>query len=291
MKPALFWLVILVACCLLPAPFLQARTLAVGNAVTSAGARVALAITVDDPADIGAAVFTVVYDSRYLQLTGVSSNFFATFANQWHALQSRAASQVTVDGTTYIQPLLQDTAAGHTRIAAVRVTPDPAADNTLFTLEFTTQAATPPGTYPVAILPTSLSTVQAGYPATGSSVPLLISKGPGYTPLAATIQNGQIEVGNSGGSGDSDGDGIADSWEMAYFGTLSACSHTSDHDQDGYSDFQEYRNVVDALSDPEGQPFNPLKANAPGGRGYHDPNRPPCILPPLAPLLLNGPRL
>jgi len=39
---------------------------------------------------------------------------------------------------------------------------------------------------------------------------------------------------------DSDGDGIADPWEMLEFGSLSAADATSDQDGDGASDLAEY---------------------------------------------------
>jgi len=39
---------------------------------------------------------------------------------------------------------------------------------------------------------------------------------------------------------DSDGDGIYDDWEMAYFDNLTAANSTSDYDEDGESDYQEF---------------------------------------------------
>lgn len=53
-------------------------------------------------------------------------------------------------------------------------------------------------------------------------------------------------------SGDSDGDGLPDAWEMAYFGTL-AYGANDDPDRDGYSNLQEYlagSNPMDANSIP-----------------------------------------
>lgn len=50
---------------------------------------------------------------------------------------------------------------------------------------------------------------------------------------------------------DGDGDGIADAWEYARFGNLTAANATSDADNDGQSDAREYRsgtNPLDAAS-------------------------------------------
>jgi len=47
-------------------------------------------------------------------------------------------------------------------------------------------------------------------------------------------------------SADSDGDGLPDSWEMAYFGTLAASPH-GDPDGDGRSNLDEYRNGTNPL--------------------------------------------
>jgi hypothetical protein len=55
---------------------------------------------------------------------------------------------------------------------------------------------------------------------------------------------------HSGGGADSDGDGMPDSWEMAYFGTL-ARNGTGDFDNDGQTDLEEYlagTNPADANS-------------------------------------------
>ena len=69
---------------------------------------------------------------------------------------------------------------------------------------------------------------------------------------------------------DSDHDGIDDSWELLFFGNLQTADSSSDYDQDGYSDLQEYLNNCNRYIDPEGASFDPTAANAPGGEGYVD---------------------
>jgi len=47
---------------------------------------------------------------------------------------------------------------------------------------------------------------------------------------------------------DTDGDGIADYWEILYFGNLTTCNATSDWDGDGVSDYAEYVAGTDPTS-------------------------------------------
>jgi len=50
------------------------------------------------------------------------------------------------------------------------------------------------------------------------------------------------------GAGDSDGDGLADDWEVTYFSNLSR-DGSADFDDDGLSDFAEYRAGTDPIND------------------------------------------
>ncbi len=56
---------------------------------------------------------------------------------------------------------------------------------------------------------------------------------------------------------DCDNDGMGDSWEETYFGSIGVKDGTDDSDQDGYSDLQEFLNNTD-----------PNEQNDPGGQGY-----------------------
>jgi hypothetical protein len=52
---------------------------------------------------------------------------------------------------------------------------------------------------------------------------------------SAVVQTGSIARGT-----DTDGDGIADGWELSEFGNLTTANATSDYDKDGMTDRQEY---------------------------------------------------
>ncbi len=67
---------------------------------------------------------------------------------------------------------------------------------------------------------------------------------------------------------DTDQDGIADDWEMAYFNNLTSASALTDTDGDKYSDLWEYLNGKNGILDSSGNPFDPLVSNRPGGSGY-----------------------
>ncbi|WPD21726.1 MAG: right-handed parallel beta-helix repeat-containing protein [Candidatus Electrothrix scaldis] len=67
---------------------------------------------------------------------------------------------------------------------------------------------------------------------------------------------------------DTDADGIDDHWEQLFFGNLSTASSTSDYDQDGYSDLQEYQNNLHHAVDPDGTAFDLSAVNTPDGEGY-----------------------
>ena len=66
---------------------------------------------------------------------------------------------------------------------------------------------------------------------------------------------------------DTDSDGIDDSWEQTNFGDLTTATATSDYDEDGYLDLQEYQNNKAIVSDPDGVAFDPKRANAPNDTG------------------------
>ncbi len=67
---------------------------------------------------------------------------------------------------------------------------------------------------------------------------------------------------------DTDQDGIADEWEMTFWGDLTTASGTTDFDGDGYSDLWEYLNWKQTVFDTTGVVFSPILTNAPGSLGY-----------------------
>ncbi len=75
-----------------------------------------------------------------------------------------------------------------------------------------------------------------------------------------------------------------DDWEMDYFGNLQTADKTTDWDDDGYSDLQEYLNRD--ILDKNGNSYDPKVENAPDGPGYNSANR--GFLPAIFLLLLHG---
>ncbi|MCI5193365.1 MAG: hypothetical protein D3915_09600 [Candidatus Electrothrix sp. AU1_5] len=65
---------------------------------------------------------------------------------------------------------------------------------------------------------------------------------------------------------DTDSDGMADTWEIEYFGDIQTANATTDQDKDGYSDLQEYLNRD--ILDNQGNSYDPKVKNASGGPGY-----------------------
>ncbi len=86
---------------------------------------------------------------------------------------------------------------------------------------------------------------------------------------------------------DSDSDFINDNWEINFFAGLTTASRSSDFDGDGYTDLQEYLNGLRAETDPQGNVYDPLVFNAPGGTGYNS-GAPSNILLLVLPAILNG---
>ena len=89
----------------------------------------------------------------------------------------------------------------------------------------------------VSYLPTAPWNTNAN--GTGQSLQRITSSNYGNDPVNWTAASPTAGANTGGGVVDSDGDGMADSWEMAYFGTL-ARDGTGDFDGDGVSDLDEY---------------------------------------------------
>ncbi len=87
---------------------------------------------------------------------------------------------------------------------------------------------------------------------------------------------------------DSDHDGIADSWEMSFFDSLSVCDGQTDFDKDKYTDLQEYLNWKANIVDPLGEHFDPLQQNAPDGYGYEGILPQSGILHLVLPVIIHG---
>lgn len=248
-----------------------------------AGTSIDVTIAIDDSLAVAGSAFTLVYDTDVFLLTGISSTVFNTFTSQWQSLDSPPdpppPADVTVSGQLYTQPLIGNTAADGTMIAAARVNSGVNA-STLFTLTFTIDNDAPLGSYPITIQPTILNNSAAGYPADGMAVPVLVGAIAGqtdptlaYPVIPVSLVSGNIVLIIL----DNDTDGIDDNWEIKYFGSINDANATSDSDHDGYSDKQEYLNQTNEIVDSNGDIFNPNAKNAPNGVGYVGKNFMPAI--------------
>ncbi len=74
--------------------------------------------------------------------------------------------------------------------------------------------------------------------ATGNLSGSIYSANCGWLSLSNTVA--LVQTASLAPGADSDGDGIADAWELTYTNTLSAFTGTSDTDHDGMTDLQEY---------------------------------------------------
>ncbi|MCI5118956.1 MAG: hypothetical protein D3913_13615 [Candidatus Electrothrix sp. LOE1_4_5] len=81
---SLCWLA-LCFCLILPSTS-SAVSLQVENAIAHPGDSITVRLTVDQPAEIAAAVLALTYNSDYFLLSSVDSPFFGTFAEQWQVL-------------------------------------------------------------------------------------------------------------------------------------------------------------------------------------------------------------
>ena len=105
-----------------------------------------------------------------------------------------------------------------------------------------------------------------------------------FITSASTIWVDNIQLTELNSIGDADGDGLEDSWEYTYFGSIAvADSSSSDYDGDGYSDLGEYISGSDPI-DPnnffkiESVTFNEGEVTLIFNYQYVDPNRSYSIL-------------
>ncbi len=76
------------------------------------------------------------------------------------------------------------------------------------------------------------------------------SSADGASSLAHTVGNGLLSVRMPGATGDSNGNGIPDDWEILFFGMITNVTDQTDFDRDGLSDFREYLSGTDP-TDPD----------------------------------------
>jgi hypothetical protein len=98
----------------------------------------------------------------------------------------------------------------------------------------------------------------------GASIGLLVGSNPDKQPTdhdvyPVIIERGEVSLVKSFESGDSDKDNLADAWELVHFGSIDVSDGSTDYDNDGYLDSQEYANSSD-----------PKEKNDAGGSGYNE---------------------
>lgn len=254
-----------------------------GSVTASAGESVELNVVIDDASTVAGASFTVTYDTANLSLNSVGSSFFGTFVDQ-EIPTPADQGYVNFDGTDYYSPLVENGTSAGSMLAAARVDNGTGTNVVLFQLSFTVIGSA--GTYPVSITQSVINNTDAGYSASGETIPFLIGIGSegDYPSHGVTEINPALVVVIA----DVDGDDIDDAWETANAPSdaadpLDVFSKNGDYDNDGYSDYQEYLN--EGLYDPEGNLFDPVTKNAPDGEGYVTPNNYVNILPVILQLL------
>jgi len=67
---------------------------------------------------------------------------------------------------------------------------------------------------------------------------------------------------------DTYGDAISDEYRVSIFGNIAAMYQTSEWDKRGYTDFQEYLNILNGETELDGAEYASIAVGAPGGTGY-----------------------
>ena len=259
-------MVLLLAGCVVASPSLAAdKALSVVSTATGAstatvyrGQTIDVDIRVNDAALVAGASFTVSFDAANLALTGVSSTFFYSFANQ-----GLSPSVVTVHEIAYYSPVVANPVTAGAMLAAARANNGTGAQVALFTLSFLIKGSS--GSYPISIDQSRIANTSAGYDAAGEWIPFLVGVDAGSFP-AHTVTVAPLTVTIT--SADTDGDGLPDDWEELHFGNTTTANDKSDYDGDGYTDLQEYVHQANNATDPAGGAYDPKLTNAPGGIGY-----------------------
>ena len=132
------------------------------GAPAAPGASTTVDIILDNTVNTAGAAFTVTYDTNNLTLTGVTSDFFDVI------------DATQVDGITYDQALVFNVIEGTgAMIAGARMTEGDGPAQTIATLYFEVGGSAS-GQYSIGIQQSVINNTDAGYPAGGEPIPMLV---------------------------------------------------------------------------------------------------------------------
>lgn len=236
-----------------------AVTLTVGDGIGHPQETLKIGVTIDNPAGVAGAAFTIIYEADKITLTAIESGFFDTFANQWTQFTPPVTPPDTVSfgdpPTICLQPLWHKRVGTGMRVAAVRMAAATAYDShLLFTLSFIRNGASLDTTYPVSIIATNIDISGAGYDSGGEDVPLLVGSDPSQEVTSSTafpiiLAPSDVPGSIVGGgvtfhiadSADYDNDGMSDTFENEYgLDPYNPDDADDDADSDGFTNLEEF---------------------------------------------------
>ncbi|ETR73697.1 MAG: hypothetical protein OMM_00764 [Candidatus Magnetoglobus multicellularis str. Araruama] len=195
--------------------------------------------------------FTLEF-SNGVTIVDVTSKFFDTFTAQFNAVPNGPEPGSYTVPAGYPEPIVTNNdGVSKTMVAAARCTPTAqSSDNELMLIKV---KVTEPGT--VTLKPTVLNNPDAGYNV-DTKIDVLVgsdsNKEPtenGAYPVLIGSSMGDVvtNVGPYVGENDIDEDGLIDSWEIEYFGSIKKTDGGSDYDQDGITNKEEYQSGSNPL--------------------------------------------
>ena len=231
-------------CCMAGIVLLSTTTVAAvdltvnSNTVSVPGEMVSISISMDNSTQIAAGVFTILYNTDFLQIQSVANPFFDSFE-----------TGAEIPGTGIMVSGAKPQAG--------------ASSGTLLILHFLVKSAAT-GDITIALSASTISNPAAGY-LTPAAIPVLLGSDPArditdpaaYPVLTASLISGVLSIdrdddgltdteegayGTDINNPDSDGDGLPDGYEAGYYPDLDPMfdDALTDADGDGFSNLREY---------------------------------------------------
>ncbi len=196
-------------------------------------------LTVEDVVDFYGVGFTLVYDSQLIQVvTSSGGSVGQEFEIDEGTVLNNSDSEATLLRSASKDGVLGSLVYGHSRSGS---------SSGVDVVE----------TEVVSSL--SLIPLQAGDFTLSFASPVL--RDSTVAEIPGTFNGLTVHVYNDS---DSDSDLMSDEWEIDVFGDISTAGEISDYDDDTFSDYQEYLNMLAGMVDQAGNLFDPLLANANG---------------------------